>query len=274
MEAGRSRSADLEGKAGVVTGAASGIGAATARRFVEAGARVVLTDIQVDAGRTLAERLGKNAVFLSADVRKEDEVSAAVDAAVERFGALDFMVNNAGVIGVGGSIVNLSAQAWQNTLDILLNGVFYGIKHAARVMIPRGSGAIVSVSSTAGVLGGLGPHAYTTAKHAVIGLTKSAASELAAHGIRVNCVAPGNTVSAMTARAITGDSGDTATAAAVISQGSLLGYAGMPEDQAAAILFLAGAGARYISGHTLVVDAGQTSSNPVNEINRGPAKIY
>lgn len=274
MQTERNTRTDLMGRAGIVTGAASGIGAATARKFVEVGARVILTDIQVDAGRALAASLGENAVFLSADVRNEEEVSAAVDAALERFGALDFMVNNAGVIGVGGSITNISAEAWRNTLDILLNGVFYGIKHAARVMIPRRSGSIVSVSSTAGIMGGLGPHAYCTAKHAVVGLTKSAASELAMHGIRVNCVAPGNTVSAMTARAITGNASDTATAEAVISQGSLLGYAGMPEDQAEAIVFLSGAGARYISGHTLVVDAGQTSSNPVNDINRGPAKFY
>lgn len=264
----------LAGKVAVITGAASGIGEATARLFVKAGGRVVLADVQDEHGAALADDLGDSALFVHADVRSEAEVAAAVDAAIERYGVLDCMINNAGVIGVGGSIANVSSEAWKNTLDILLNGVFYGIKHAARVMTPRRRGAIVSVSSTAGMVGGLGPHAYTTAKHAVVGLTKSAASELAAYGIRVNCVAPGNTVTAMTARAITGDPGDTATAGQVISQGSPLGYAGFADDQAKAILYLASESARYVTGHTLVVDAGQTTSTAVNEINRGPERVF
>jgi NAD(P)-dependent dehydrogenase (short-subunit alcohol dehydrogenase family) len=264
---------DLAGKAAVITGAASGIGAATAMRFVEEGARVVLADVQEEQGQALAHKLGAQAIFMRTDVRKEEDIARAVDTAVENFGKLDCMVNNAGVVGVAGSIVNIPADGWKNTLDILLNGTFYGIKHAARVMIPRRTGTIVCVSSTAGVLGGLGPHAYSSAKHAVIGLMKSAASELCSDHIRVNCVAPGNTVTAMTARAITGDSSNTSIAEQAIAAGSLLGIAGLPQDQAEAILFLASERSRYISGHTLVVDAGQTTSNPVNTVNRGEAKI-
>lgn len=266
-------SADMQGKVALITGAASGIGAATARKFVSEGARVVLADIQDAAGRELAGAFGGNAVFVHADVRQEDAIAAAVDLAVAEFGALDCMINNAGVVGVAGSIANMPAEAWRNTLDILLNGTFYGIKHAARVMIPRRQGAIVSLSSTAGILGGLGPHAYTAAKHAVIGLTKSAASELCAYGIRVNCVAPGNTVTPMTARAIGGNPAATDMAEKAIAGTSLLGFAGQPEDQAEALLYLASDRARYVSGHTLVVDAGQTSSNPVTGVNDGETRM-
>lgn len=264
-------SSDLKGKIAVVTGAASGIGAATARKFVAEGANVVLTDLQDAAGQDLARSLGEKALFCRVDVRSENDIAKAVAMAVEKFGALDIMINNAGVVGIAGSVVNLPAEGWKNTLDILLNGTFYGIKHAARVMIPQKRGVIISLSSTAGVMGGLGSHAYTAAKHAVIGLTKSAASELCAYGIRVNCVAPGNTVTAMTARAITGDPDGTDAAKEAIAKGSLLGIAGRAEDQAEAIAFLASDRARYINGHVLVADAGQTTSTPVNKINQGPA---
>lgn len=266
-------SGELLGKVALITGAASGIGAAAARKFAAEGASVVLTDVQDAAGQDLAKALGDHALYVHVDVRSERDIAAAVDRAMSAFGGLDCMVNNAGIVGIAGSIANIPEDGWKNTLDILLNGTFYGIKHAARVMIPRRQGAIVSLSSTAGILGGLGSHAYTAAKHAVIGLTKSAASELCSYGIRVNCVAPGNTVTAMTARAITGDPDATSIAEKAIAEGSLLGIAGQAEDQAEAILYLASDRARYVSGHTLVVDAGQTSSNPVNAINRGEARM-
>jgi NAD(P)-dependent dehydrogenase (short-subunit alcohol dehydrogenase family) len=127
-------------------------------------------------------------------------------------------------------------------------------------MSPRKTGAILSIASTAGVVGGLGPHAYTAAKHAVVGLTKSVASELAPLGIRVNAVAPGNTVTAMTSSVITGDPNATAKAEQQIKAGSPLGIAGMPSDIASALLYLASEEARYVTAHTLVVDAGQTSA--------------
>lgn len=264
---------DLRGKVALITGASSGIGAATARRFIEEGAKVLLADIGDEAGQTLAQDLGDNAKFVHVDVRREDDIASAIDIAVSKFGALDCMINNAGVVGIAGSIANIPSDAWKNTLDILLNGTFYGIKHAARVMIPRRKGTIISLSSTAGIVGGLGPHAYTAAKHAVIGLTKSAASELCAYGIRVNCLAPGNTVTPMTARAIGGDPNDLAMAEKAIAGGSLLGIAGQAEDQADAIIYLASECARYVSGHTLVVDAGQTTSSPVTKINTGDARM-
>ena len=166
----------LEGKVAVVTGAASGIGAGTAQRFAEEGARVVIADLQEGPGNALADGLGEKARFVRCDVTSESEVAAAVDLAVSEFGRLDVMFNNAGVVGVVGSIIETPVEAWDHTISILLRGVFLGIKHAARIMVPQGSGVIISTSSTAGILGGLGPHAYTAAKHGVIGLTKSVAN--------------------------------------------------------------------------------------------------
>jgi NAD(P)-dependent dehydrogenase (short-subunit alcohol dehydrogenase family) len=250
----------LAGKVAVITGGASGIGAGTARLFVAEGARVVVADMQVEPGQALVAELGDAARFAATDVTVEADVAAAVDLAVGEFGRLDVMFNNAGVVGVVGRIADMPAEAWDHTIAVLLRGVFLGTKHAARVMRPQHSGVILNTASTAGVLGGLGPHAYTTAKHGVIGLTKSVANELAPDGIRVNAIAPGNTVTAMTATVTTGDVHDIEGAAERIASMSPLGYAGFPADIAAAALFLASDEARYISGHTLVVDAGQTTA--------------
>ena len=260
----------LADKVAVITGAASGIGAGTARMFVAEGARVVVADLQVDAGMALVDELGDVARFAHCDVTNEADVAAAVDLAVSEFGRLDVMFNNAGIVGAVGRISEMPLEAWDHTIDILLGGVFLGTKHAARVMRPQGSGVIISTSSTAGVMGGLGPHAYTAAKHGVIGLTKSVANELAADGIRVNAISPGNTVTAMTATVTTGDAADTAGAEAKIAAGSPLGYAGVPDDIAAAALYLASDESRYVSGHTLVVDAGQTTAGMTpNRVNVG-----
>ena len=250
----------LEGKVAVITGAASGIGAETARVFVANGARVVVADFQEEAGKKVAAQLGDRARFIRCDVTKEQDVAAAVDLAVSAFGQLDVMVNNAGIVGAVGPISTTSAEAWDATLSVLLRGVFLGMKHAARVMSPRKTGVILSIASTAGVVGGLGPHAYTAAKHGVVGLTKSVASELAPYGIRVNAVAPGNTVTAMTSSVITGDPNDLGKTEAQIAKGTSLGIAGMPSDIANALLYLASEEARYVTAHTLVVDSGQTSA--------------
>jgi len=252
----------LDGAVAVATGAASGIGEGTARRFVEEGARVVVADLQEEPGIALADELGDVAFFVHTDVTSEDDVAAAVDAAVREYGRLDVMFNNAGVVGVVGPIAETTAEAWDHTVAILLRGVFLGTKHAARVMVPQESGVIISTASTAGVVGGLGPHAYTAAKHGVIGLTKSVANELAPHGIRVNAIAPGNTATAMTASVFSSDLDVDATARG-IARMSPLGYAGFPADIAAAGVYLASDDGRYVSGHTLVVDAGQTSSGMV-----------
>ncbi len=249
----------LEGKVALVTGAASGIGEGTVKRFAEEGASIVVADLQEEAGSKVAASLGNTARFVTCDVTKESDVQAAVDQAVESFGRLDIMVNNAGIVGAVGPIAETPSEAWERTVAVLLDGVFYGMKHAARVMQPNKSGSILSIASTAGVQGGLGPHCYTACKHAVSGLTKSVGSELARDGIRVNAVAPGNTVTAMVNAVISGDPNDAATAEKQVSSTAPLGIAGAPSDIANALLYLASDEARYVTGHTLVVDSGQTA---------------
>ena len=253
----------LDGMVAVITGAASGIGAGTARRFVDEGASVVLADIQQEIGESLAAELGDSAAFALTDVTSEDDVAAAVGMAVARWGQLDVMFNNAGILGAVGSIADTSVEDWERTISVLLTGAFLGSKHAARVMIPKGSGSIINTSSIAGITGGLAPHAYSTAKRGVIGLTQTVASEMAAHGIRVNAIAPGNTVSAMTADVMTGDHSNLEQAAAVIQSKSPLGIAGEAGDIAGAAVYLASDEARYVTGHTLVIDGGQVNAGTV-----------
>jgi NAD(P)-dependent dehydrogenase (short-subunit alcohol dehydrogenase family) len=251
----------IEGKVAVITGGASGIGEATVRRFCEEGARVVIADIQEDKGKALAEELGQVARFARVDVTEEDDVAAAIAVAVQDFGRLDVMYNNAGVVGALGSLLETSSEQWRKTIDILLNGVFLGIKQAARVMVPQGSGVILSTASTAGILGGLGPHAYTAAKHGVIGLTKSAASELSSKHVRVNAIAPGPMATPMI-EAVVGGVPSSTTMDLVqksLKDDSPLGVAGQARDIANAALFLASDESGQVTGHTLVVDAGVTT---------------
>ncbi|TDG15999.1 SDR family oxidoreductase [Seongchinamella unica] len=239
----------------MVTGGASGIGEATVRALVKEGAGVVIADLQRELGEALATELGDRAVFCQTDVTREVDIELAVATAVKRFGCLSGMVHCAGVVGAVGSITDTSVEAYQRTMDIHCKGALLCVKHAARVM-GEGS-AIVTISSTAGLLGGQGPHVYTMAKHAVIGLTRSAASELMARKIRVNAVAPGGTVTPLVNH-LAGVDAD--TTAAVLAEQSPLGIACMPEDIAAAILYLLGPESRYVTGHTLTVDAGLTTA--------------
>jgi NAD(P)-dependent dehydrogenase (short-subunit alcohol dehydrogenase family) len=263
----------LENKVAVITGAASGIGEATARMFVREGARVIVADLQDDAGRAVAADLGAAAHFVHCDVTSEDDIAAAVDAAVSEFGRLDVMFANAGIVGVIGRIAETPADAWDRTVSVLLRGVFLSIKHAARVMVPQGSGSIIATSSTAGILGGLGPHCYTACKHGVIGLAKSVASELASSGVRVNAISPGNTVTAMTSAVITGDASATDKATESIAAGSALKIPGIPDDIAYAATYLASDEARTVTGHTLVVDAGQTTMGGHNRFHHQSAAL-
>lgn len=246
----------------VITGAASGIGEATARGIVAEGGNVVIADLQEERGQALAEELGSAAIFQLTNVCEEADIEAAVAAAQNQFGQLTGMVNNAGIVGAIGSIMDTSVEAYDHTMAILSRAVFLGIKHAARAMTPHRRGSIVSLASTAGIVGGLGPHVYTMAKHGVVGLTKSAGSELAGYGIRVNAVAPGNTVTDMTSAVVSDDPNDHESTSKTIAASSPLGIAGMPADIAAGIMFLLSDEARYTTGHTLVMDAGQTSGGP------------
>lgn len=195
----------LEGRAAVVTGGARGIGEGIVRRYVAEGARCVIADIDVEAGERLASELGNAVVFVRCDVTSEADIVSAIDTCMDRFGALDIMINNAGIAGVTGSITDTELADFDRTMAILTTSVFLGTKHAMRVMKKQGYGSIINTASTAGVQGGLGPHVYTTAKHAVVGLSKSVAVEAAPRGIRVNVLCPGATLSSLTAGVVTGD---------------------------------------------------------------------
>ncbi|MFA5677716.1 MAG: SDR family oxidoreductase [Pseudomonas sp.] len=238
----------------VITGAASGIGESTARLFAAEGGSVVVADVNSHRGTEVAEDIG--GIFVHADVTREEAIEALVAATLERYGRIDCMVNNAGMVGAVGSILDTPANYWRATQAVLLDSVFYGIKHAGRAMREQKSGVILSVSSIAGVMGGLGPHAYTAAKHGVIGLTRSAASELSRYGIRINAVAPGTTVTPLIEEVRGGREQALAGAASV----SPLGTALLPEEIAAGMLFLASDAAAHITGHTLLVDSGVTGA--------------
>lgn len=250
----------LEGKVAVITGAASGIGEASARRFVEEGCRVVLGDIQTDAGVTLSADLGDNAVFRQCDVSSEEDVSKLVDLAVSEFGKLDIMFNNAGIVGALGPIDTALEAEWSATLAVLLNGVFFGMKHASRVMKPQGFGSIISMSSVSGVTGGLGPHAYCAAKSAVVGLTKNVAAEVCGYGVRVNAIAPYSVATSMVADAYLHDhTAIDETIKMLTDESPLVNRPGLASDVANAALWLASDESGYTSGHTLTVDAGITT---------------
>ena len=254
----------LEGKVAVITGAASGIGAATAKTFVEHGARVVLGDIQDEAGEGLAAALGgaSQAIFRLCNVTEEAEVQALVEAAVSEFGQIDVIFNCAGIVGAVGPMSTTPAEEWKLTIDIMVHGVFYGMKHASRYMKEAGSGSIISMSSTAGVMGGLGPHAYAAAKHAVVGMTKNLAAEVGGFGVRVNCIAPAGMATPMVADVMTGDHKNLEeTIATLAAVSPLKGRAGLAQDVANAALWLASDESGYTSGLTLTVDAGATTGS-------------
>ena len=254
----------LEDKVAVITGAASGIGAATAKTYVDHGARVVLGDIQDEAGERMAAALGgaSHAIFGHCNVTSEAEVEALVEAAVSEFGQIDIMFNCAGIVGALGPMSTTPAEEWKLTIDIMINGVFYGMKHASRHMKEAGSGSIISMSSTAGVMGGLGPHAYAAAKHAVVGMTKNLAAEVGGFGVRVNCIAPAGMATPMVADVMTGDHQNLEeTIATLAALSPLKGRAGMAQDVANAALWLASDESGYTSGLTLTVDAGATTGS-------------
>jgi NAD(P)-dependent dehydrogenase (short-subunit alcohol dehydrogenase family) len=230
--------------------------------FASEGARVLIADLQDERGRRVAGEIGAAALYQRTDVSNEADIAAAVDRALEEFGRLDCVFANAGIVGAVGPIDEIPAEEYDATMAVNLRGIFLSMKHAARVMKPQRSGTILCCSSIAGLRGGLGPHVYAAAKTAVIGLTRNVAAELSPFGIRVNCIAPGNMATPMIAGLVTGDPErveDMEKAMAVSSP--IPGRAGRPEDIAHAALYLASDEAAFVSGHTLVVDAGLTTGS-------------
>lgn len=247
----------------VVTGAASGMGEATARLLVSRGERVVMADVQDEKGMQLADQLGPLAVYVHADLTREQEVSDLVDFAVAEAGELTGMVNNAGIIGTVGPIDAIPVDEWDATIAMLLRSVFLGIKHAARVMKPARRGAIVNTTSIAALQGGIGPHAYAAAKAGVLSLTRNAAAELGSFGIRVNAVAPGRTVTPMVADTWGGNHEDLeGVRRQLLQESPLAERVGTAEDIAEAYAWLLSDAAGYVSGQVIAVDGGLTAGSP------------
>ncbi len=252
----------LSDKTAIITGGASGIGAASARLFVEEGARVLIADAQSERGEALAKELGDAAAFHQVDVTREDEIRAVVGDAVERWGRLDCIFNNAGFGGALGSIETTTVEEFDITFDVLLKGVFLGIKHAAPVMRAQGGGSIISTASVAGLKTGESPHLYSVAKAAVIHLTRSVALELGEHGIRVNCICPGIVATPLAAGRPNASHEALERLADGLAKTQAMGRVGQPEDIARAALWLASDDSEWVTGHAQVVDGGAFAGRP------------
>ena len=240
----------------LITGGLTGIGRAAAVAFAKSGAKVVVAGRRDEAGEALAEELrslGAEAEFIKADVRKEDEVRSMVDQTIARFGRLDVAVNNAATEGQVGPITDQTAESFAATFDTNVLGVILSMKHEVRVMQGQGRGSIINISSTYGHEGAAGASIYVASKHAVEGLTKSVALEVAKSGIRVNAVAPGPTDTGMLTRFTR-----TPENKAALTTTVPLGRLGRSEEQADAIVFIASDQASFITGHVLNVDGGKS----------------
>lgn len=245
----------VDGKVAVITGAASGMGRATAVRFAGEGAAVVIADLNEEGGAAAVRECKENggrAVFQKTDVTSEASVKAMVERAVKEFGRLDITFNNAGLGGALGSIEHITVEDWDRTQAVLLRGVFLGIKHSIPEMRKVGGGSIISTASVAGLAGGNGPHSYSAAKAGVVNLTRSAALEVAKDKIRVNCICPGG-INTPIFNII---SSDRATIEQLLAKVHPIQRAGHPEDIANMALFLASDESEWITGTAMVVDGG------------------
>src|SRR5882724_231196 len=241
----------------ITGGALTGIGRAAALAFAKGGSRVVISGRHEEAGQALAtvlRALGAEAEFVRADVRHEDDMRELVDQTVVRFGRLDAAVNNAGTEGRPGPVTEQSADSYAATFDTNVLGTLLSMKHELRVMVAQGGGSIVNVSSTYGHLGARGASVYSASKHAVEGLTKSAALEAAGSGVRINAVAPGPIETAMLDR-FTGSAERKAGLVASVP----LQRVGEPDEIANAIVFVSSDKASFITGATYLVDGGKSA---------------
>ena len=234
----------LEGKTALVTGASAGIGRAIALEFAREGARLLLADVNGEAGEALSKEIGGQARFQRCDTSREDDVRSVVQSAVDAFGRLDVMVNNAGV----------SQRDWDTTIGVNLSGVYYGCQHAAEAMAKSGGGSIVNMASMLGLIGVGAEDGYVASKHGVVGLTKNFALRYGPQGVRVNCICPGWIATAMTSMLRENE-----TFKQSIESQTPMGRFGRPEEVAKLALFLASDESSFITGAAHVIDGGWTA---------------
>jgi NAD(P)-dependent dehydrogenase (short-subunit alcohol dehydrogenase family) len=248
---------DFSGKVALVTGAASGMGLATAQAFAEAGAAVVLADFREDAVKTSAQKLvesGHKAIAVRCDVSDDAQVAAMVDRAVAEFDRLDAAFNNAGVMARIMPTAESTREEWDRVIGINLRGVWSCMKYELRQMVRQGSGAIVNNASVGALTGNPGIGSYIASKHGVVGLTRTAALEYTQRGIRVNAVNPGLIDTQIARDVVSGDE----QAYADIAKSVPIGRAGTPKEIASVVLWLCSPGASYVVGHAITVDGGMT----------------
>ena len=261
----------LEGKVAVITGGTSGIGARTAEVFVAAGAKVVIAGRREHRGERLARRLGDPACFVRTDVSVEADVKAMIYHAVDRFGRLDCLMNNAGRGSQFTTIADVDLEEFDAVVAVHLRAVLAGMKYAARVMAGQGTGSIINIASVNGTRAGLGGHYYSAAKAATIHLTRCAAVELGEKGIRVNSLSPGMIATGTFGKysGMQSDDADDnpehaeAAIRSILPRWQPLQYAGRVDDIAQAALFLASDASRFVTGHDLVVDGGISAGWPI-----------